>query len=132
MGGWVTFIIPSISHFSFPFPFLCKKYMEFVPDWVLGTAPPPVMMAHIMPLSRFEAAVVVSRRALQLSRGAPSTVFTASDRVSATDPVAVAMKEFECNRLPAMRVFRYLPDGTHVVVRVSDANMGLGLQTRAW
>ena len=96
MGGWVGHIyntkqLALLLCPPFPFFALLVKYMEFVPDWVLGTAPPPVMMAHIMPLSRFEAAVVVSRRALQLSRGAPSTVFTASDRVSATDPVAVAI-----------------------------------------
>jgi DNA-directed RNA polymerase subunit K/omega len=106
--------------------------MDMVPPWVLGAARPPTMLAHIMPLTRYEAAVVVSRRALQLSRGATSVLHTASDQVSATDPVAVAIKEFECNHLPSMRVFRYLPNGDHVVVRVSDANMGLGVQTRAW
>jgi DNA-directed RNA polymerase subunit K/omega len=113
--------------------------MDTVPSWVLGDAPPPTMLAHIMALTRYEAAVVVSRRALQLSRGAASMLVTPSlarlspEQVAAAmDPVAMAMKEFECNRLPSMRVFRYLPSGDHVVVRVSDANMGLGVQTRAW
>jgi DNA-directed RNA polymerase subunit K/omega len=104
--------------------------MDTVPDWVLGTAPMPALLAHIRPLSRFEEAVVVGRRALQLSQGAQPMVVVAASKQH--DPVAIAMEELKCNQVPEMRVFRYLPDGTHVTVNVRQFNLGPATRVRAW
>jgi DNA-directed RNA polymerase subunit K/omega len=107
-----------MSHLPPPGRNLNSDPVGLLPTWVADPAVTLPDLAQVMPLTKFERAVVVGRRALQLSQGAVAQVAAS---VPNDDPVLVALAELECNRVTPMRVFRYKPDGTHVVVSVREA-----------
>ena len=100
-----------------------------MPSWVTDPDEAIPQPCKYMGLTRFEQAVVVGRRALQLSQGAAPRV---AAKVPNDDPVLLAMEELKCNNLPPMRVFRYLPDGECVEVEVAGANTAHLMRSRPW
>ena len=59
-------------------------------------------------VTRFEKARIVGARSLQISMGAPILIEAGK---SDTNPIAIAIKEFEAGILP-ITIRRTLPDGT--------------------
>jgi DNA-directed RNA polymerase subunit K/omega len=100
-----------------------------LPTWVTDPEEAIPQPWRYMGLTRFEQAVVVGRRALQLSQGAAPRV---AAKVPNDDPVLLAMEELKCNNLPPMRVFRYLPDGACFEVEVHRANTAHHVRSRPW
>ena len=60
-------------------------------------------------VTRFEKARIVGARSLQISMGAPILIEAGE---SDTNPIAIAIKEFEAGILP-ITIRRTLPDGTY-------------------
>ena len=73
-------------------------------------------------LTRFERAMIIGARALQISLGAPILVELPS---SVTDPIDIALRELKEDVLP-MTLRRVLPDRTYQDIALSNM-----LKTRA-
>ena len=98
--------------------------MDVLPNWLHETPGATQSMVFIQPLTRFEAAVVVGRRALRISQGAPPNVQTQD-----TDAVKIAMQELDANALPPMVVLRVL-NGISNQVSVKALIVGAGRKRR--
>lgn len=96
------------------------------PDWLLETPTPDIQTVHQLPLTKYERAAVLGRRALQLSQGAePRAV------CSSMNPLDIAQAELDAGVCPPMRIMRYLPDGTCVQKQLSDLQRTFR-RVRAW
>jgi DNA-directed RNA polymerase subunit K/omega len=85
------------------------------PQWLAGgddgDVDVHVTIVNTQPITRFERAKLIGHRAAQLAAGdAPR----AHCRSGSTQPLDVAAAEVDAFQLPAIRVIRYLPDGTPV------------------
>ena len=91
---------------------------EGFPEWLTSTADTVDLEIRIVdtyPLTKYERAAVLGRRAIQLSQGAePRAVCTSMN------PLDIAQAELDAGVCPPMRVMRYLPDGVCVQRQLSD------------
>ena len=85
------------------------------PEWLLKKDSPGINIVNTFPLTKFERAAVMGRRAIQLSQGAePRAICTSMN------PLDIAQAELDSGVCPPMRVMRYLPDGTCTQHQLSD------------
>jgi len=98
------------------------------PSWVLDTSTPvpEIKIVDTMPLTKYERAAVLGRRAIQLSQGAEPRAVCAS-----LNPLDIATAELDAGVCPPMRVMRYLPDGTCVQHELTDLTRTFR-RVRAW
>lgn len=96
------------------------------PDWLLNPNSGPINIVNTFPLTVFERAAVMGRRAIQLSQGAePRAICTSMN------PLDIAQAELDAGVCPPMRVMRYLPDGTCTQHQLSDL-MQTMRRVRTW
>lgn len=94
------------------------------PEWLSDTS--DIGIVHTHPLTKFERAAVLGRRAIQLSQGAePRAVCTSMN------PLDIAEAELDAGVCPPMRVMRYLPDGTCVQKQLVDIHKSFK-RVRTW
>jgi len=87
----------------------------YLPSWLTEDTG-PVTYVHTTPLTKYERAMVLGHRALQIAQNCQPRVHAPPG----TDPMDVARMELHAGALPAMSVLRYLPDGTAVRKSVTD------------
>jgi DNA-directed RNA polymerase subunit K/omega len=96
-----------------------------MPAWVSDTDS-TIQYVDTTPLTKFETAMIIGNRALQISQNGRPRVLT-----SLTDPIDIARQELRASALPPMSILRYLPDGTPVRKTVNEIfQMTRSLQTR--
>lgn len=99
--------------------------IEF-PEWMTSEEVTSINIVNTYPLTKYERAAVLGRRALQLSQGAePRAV------CSSMNPLDIATAELDAGVCPPMRVMRYLPDGTCVQKQLSELARSFR-RVRAW
>jgi len=78
-----------------------------VPDWVYD---PTSVITYMdtTPLTKFEQAMVIGYRALQIGQNSKPRVAVPPGEF---DPLEIAKQELQTGNLPAMSVFRYAPNG---------------------
>ena len=98
------------------------------PEWLMDTvtAVADIRIVDTLPLTKYERAAVLGRRAIQLSQGAEPRAVCLS-----LNPLDIAQAELDAGVCPPMRVMRYLPDGTCVQHELSDLIRNFR-RVRAW
>lgn len=87
-----------------------KRALPEVPEWCEEGAVADTTIIYTQPLTKFERAAVVARRAEDLAQGAVSkVVMTPTASVLKT-----ACEEIDAGVALPLTVLRYLPDGRHV------------------
>ncbi len=91
-------------------------YEEYLPDWLATRA--PIDYINTTPLTKFERAMVLGHRALQIAQNNRPRVPVPMDEEY--NPLEVARSELDTGVLPPTSVLRYLPNGQVVRKSVLD------------